>query len=168
MAGNANSGPSRVDRSILEVDVPLQIAAELFHVTPAHIVHLTRAGALSANDSGSYRLGTLTYEFLKKSLADQRFGRTDADQEAKRLKIEQMRLALQVQRGELVELDEVFDAVDVTVGKLFSELESLPAMYTRDLKERKKLLGILNSIRKRYAVDLRKSIDVAEEAAQAR
>lgn len=129
-------------------------AAELLGMEPGSVSRFTKEGWIKKSGA-KYQLRQVVDGYVSFLKDENRRGSQSASRnrvtDARAQEIE-LRIA---QKGrQLIELTEATDALDVVVGKFRSEIEGLPARFTRDLEQREKLETEVNGILTRISKEL--------------
>lgn len=142
------------DRSILTTPLALNLSAEILGISEVQVASLARSGWIPKKPDG-YLITDLVQGYVRSRLEAGQKEQKEQAAELGKLKVEEKRMELEVARGKLVDFADVVAAEDEHIGALFSDLEGVPAAYTRDLKERRRLMGLLDAARNAWAARLR-------------
>lgn len=82
---------------------------------------------------------------------ERRSARSAADSKFTEAKTTLLEIRMQEKLGKLVPVEVLEDSVDIIVGMYRTELVSLPARFTRDVRERHRLEGLIRELLRRVA-----------------
>jgi hypothetical protein len=143
---------------ISPIDQPIgaEDAARLIGVTPSWLHALERKGLITKLGRGQYSPVNVVAGYVK-SIADDRPATAHAvsvaDLAATKARI--AKLKAEELEGSLINKAAAWEHISQTVAEFFVDISSLPAAFTRDLPERRRLEQMINAIRNRFAKKVR-------------
>ena len=143
-------------------------AGVLLKLTQPRLSQLENAGFIARVGPGRWRLLDLVQGYIA-SLKDE----TKRSSQTATLSRVQIARAVAIEQktareaGQTVDLSDALAFVDDIVGPIMADLSGLPARYTRDMMERRKLEAELNDIRTRHADRLDKAADILQTGGEA-
>lgn len=151
MAENENSAPGNI--------ISLDVAARLLEIGQERIRQLMRDGYIPRSERGKVSLVGAVQgycRFLKELAAKQT--KTAADSEVRQERAREIRLRNEARTRELIPTEEATEALDYLVGVVLEVLSGLPARYTRDLGDRRKLEAVCYACQKEISEALAAAI----------
>lgn len=143
------------DMSLMSAKCNKALAAQLLGLERQQISKLIANGRLSVDADGRFLLRNLIHQYLAVLRDDRRLGHTEADATLKQIKIEERQLALAEKRRDLLSRVAVKNFMIENVGALLAAIAAIPARFTRDLSERRRLEGMINEARNNFAQAMR-------------
>jgi DNA-binding XRE family transcriptional regulator len=134
-----------------KLTVTRQRLAKFLGVDRKTILNLERSGYLHPDTDGKYNLQKAVANFIHYVKTRKTSQRMADDAKIRRLKIEEMQLKNQKKFDELY--DEVAKAMTQEWFKNRSYIDQVPAQYTRDVKERRKIEDLLHAAYGRIVKD---------------
>ncbi len=137
--------PGEADR-----ELGAKAMATLLGITPRRLQQLAAEEYVERGTRGRYRLGETVRGYVK-SLKDSFEARSakTGDDEMKELRKRKLRNEIERDEGLTVPTEDALAIIEDIVGTLRGEITGVPARFTRDLKERRKLEAILNDVLER-------------------
>jgi hypothetical protein len=128
---------------------------QLLDISQQWISVMVKQGYFKRKRAGVYGLVDVVQGYIR-YLKDEkkRNSKTAAMSRLQESKTELMQLELAAKRRELLPQDEVFQAFDLVVGTVVSELVTLPGRFTADAKTRRALEAIVDKSRNNIADEL--------------
>jgi hypothetical protein len=137
------------DAGFLDRRLSPQMAARLLNVDPSRISQLRRDGTIEAV-GGQFAAGKLVHDFIRYVEQRKTSARIDDDKKIRALRIEAMERKAKQDAGEWVPIDWMKETELTLCGKLLSHIVSVPARFTRDIKERRRLEAMLDEGRAEF------------------
>jgi hypothetical protein len=127
------------------------IASELLSITPTQFGMVVANGFIPAQPDGRYLVRDCVAGYLRYRLDSGQQERRERDSRLAQIKIAERSLHLAERRGQLFNLSASVAFLNELCGELFGMIDGVPAEYSRDLKERKRLAAILDRVRITFA-----------------
>jgi hypothetical protein len=146
----------KMKTSIADTPISTEDAARLIGRTSRWVNLLFQKGYIKKNKDGLYTAAAVVEGYVKNIMEDKRHSAHStavADLAATKARIAAMNEARL--KGDLVPTQAILDHAAETIGPFMSALSGLPAQFTRDRAERRRLEEMLNKIRNDYARTLR-------------
>lgn len=144
---------------------------ELCTVTGLTALKLNRiaaTGAYKSHGHGIFMLGEAVSGVIKKLLEEletlRKGGRASSAARLNEVRAQEVEMRMAVERGELMARDEVLARYNLHVGTFRAVLNGIPAQFTRDLEQRKRLEELLNGALQTMHDKLTQFADEAETA----
>lgn len=136
--------------------INMRDAADLLGVTVERVGQLVRSGHIERIGRGktTARSAVQGYAAFLKESSD-RATRTSAQERVAAARAAEIEQRTAVRNRELIPMEESLQAMQILVGIVVSEAESVPARVTRDLPLRQKIEDAIREMRSRIAAALR-------------
>lgn len=136
------------------LEIPLEVGAraiaDLIGISTQRLGQLVKAGVLPKAARGRYHTHAVVAAYLDfrvgESARRDRSQSTDALRDARAAEI---RLRIAKQERELIPLEETMADFEEMTGMFVTMLETLPAQITRDVRERNRIVAIIDANRER-------------------
>lgn len=134
--------------SALDASLTTEQAASLIGVTDRYIRQLMQDGRFKRDANGVLTVFAVVRGYIEAKDQEIEQARLKAaDNEVRRAKAKEINLRIAEKERELVPRDEVEALVQLVVGEIVSRLQGLPARFTRDINERRRLEQLVYDIR---------------------
>jgi phage terminase Nu1 subunit (DNA packaging protein) len=125
--------------------VPLQTLAKLMGVTPARVHQLEREGIIVKLGRDQYdALDCLPRFIAYVREENKRNTKGEAAKKVHDVKAREIEIRIAKEEGRLIDLEDVEAVMSETYGAFRSEMDGLPAAFTRDLDQREKLERLIH------------------------
>jgi len=132
--------------------VRVEQAAALIRVSVRRIQQLQQEGWIKRDENGVLSIISVVHGYLDaKDKEIEQIRLKAADNDVRRAKASLLNMSLAEKQRELVPRDEAEEFVQLLIGEVVSRLQGLPARYTRDVNERKRLDQLVGAIRSEVA-----------------
>jgi hypothetical protein len=135
----------------LDPEISTAIAAGLLKMSVRHFLRLASAGWIKKNERGRYTLVAVVHGFVDYSADLAKQAGASARNDAVTARAEEIKLKILQRQRELIKTDDVLSAVDVLLAKIRDAIAGVPAGFTRDREERKRLEDLVNGVLNRIA-----------------
>lgn len=138
------------DDEFLNRPISRVTAGKLLNVTPARISQLERTGTIQAGSNGKFIPTKLVADYFRYIEQRKSSARIADDAVIRKLKIEAMERKAEQDAGEWVPMAKVKQWDLELAGKLHGDYTSLPARFTRDVKDRRRLQAMVDDIHTKF------------------
>jgi phage terminase Nu1 subunit (DNA packaging protein) len=146
----------KIKTSIADAPISTEDAARLIGRSSRWVNLLFQKGYIKKNGDGLYTAAAVVEGFVKNLMEEKRAtGHSAAVTELAATKARIAALKEATLRNELVPFGELLEFYAQSTSTLLSKLEGLPAAFTRDIKERRRLQKMIEGIRNEFAKWLR-------------
>jgi len=143
--------------SALDAALKTEQAASLIGVTVRRLQQLIQEGTIRRDGNGKLTVSAVVQGRLAdKDREIEQIRLKAADNDVRRAKARLLEMNLSEKQRELVPRDEAEEFVQLLIGEVVSRLQGLPARYTRDVSERRRLEDLISNIRGEVADIARK------------
>ena len=143
--------------SPLDAALKTEQAASLIGVTDRYVRQLVQEGRIKRDANGVLTVFAVVSGYLEaKDREIEQIRLKAADNEVRRAKASLLNMSLAEKQRELVPRDETEEFVGLLIGEIVSRLQGLPARYTRDVSERRRLEDLISNVRGEVADIARK------------
>jgi hypothetical protein len=137
--------------------IKVEQAAALLRVSVRRVQQLMQEGLIRRDANGVLSIVAVVHGYLDaKDKEIEQIRLKAADNDVRRAKASLLNMSLAEKQRELVPRDEAEEFVQLLIGEVVSRLQGLPARFTRDVNERKRLDGLVGAIRAEVADIARK------------
>jgi phage terminase Nu1 subunit (DNA packaging protein) len=131
--------------------------AELLHVSTVHVGLLAKQNVLKRESAGRWLLLENVRNFVEHQRESKKHDASTALRDVRRAQLRRLQLANEERSREVIKMTEALGMLDLVVGLVRGELDSLPSRYTRDLAERKRLETEIDALLNRISAALGKA-----------
>lgn len=155
----------RSDRSILSTKVTPIVACELLNIGTDRIGDCVKNGFIHKDKDGLIALhgenGVIRGFFASlKRVTTERRG---TEEKMRQLRMQEMELKIAERAGGLIDVETAETLLAERFGQFMSEIDGIAAAFTRDIHERRKLQGMINAVRNKFADECFKEAKVLED-----
>ena len=156
LAGVKKTSDKEVEE-ILAKKLSAKAFAKVLGIQPQTLTKAQSDGALVLPDDGFYVFGPALRAYLQWKDRSKSSVRAEDDSKIRKMKIRQMELEEAEKKGRLILFPAYREWVLVKIGRLAAMLMSLPARFTRDLGERKRLQKMISDIFDQFHKEIKSS-----------
>jgi hypothetical protein len=152
----------------------IEQAAALIRVSVRRVQQLMQEGWIKRDAKGGLSVVAVVHGYLDaKDKEIEQIRLKAADNEVRRAKAREINIRIAEKERELVPRDEAEEFVQLLIGETVSRLQGLPARYTRDVNERRRLDQLTGEIRaevaglaRKFGASFRAGADLVDTAGE--
>jgi hypothetical protein len=146
-----------LEYELLDIRISPSVGARLLGLSKPAVDFAEKKGAFSRGSDGRYLLPDFIRGYILMVRNGRGSDRKAAQEKLINTRIKEAELKLAERTAELVPKTQAFDTFTELTSSLIGKFDGLPAQFTRNLIERRKLQKLINEIRNEWAVELRKA-----------